>query len=79
LNTRNDIHNEFKIESGAIEEDFHQERIEVIEAENIVQVKDVQVYEMMDFEFIQRLQQPKRSFILRVYNKLLTNKEMPFL
>ena len=45
----------------------------MIESQNIVEVRDYQVYDIMDFEFIQRLQQPKRSFILRKYNKLLTN------
>lgn len=57
LNSRHDVENEFQIEGEAIEvkEDLHQERIEVIESQHIVEVRDVQVYEIMDFEFIQRL------------------------
>lgn len=45
---------------------------------SIVTVKDLQVFNFMDFEFIQKLQEPKRAFILRVYNKEMTAKdEMP--
>ena len=81
LHSRHDVENEFQIDGAAKDnkEDLLQERVEVIESQNIVEVRDYQVYDIMDFEFIQRLQQPKRSFILRKYNKLLTNQEMPYL
>jgi hypothetical protein len=69
---------EFKIDKDNI--DLHEERIDAVENQNIVTVRDAQVYELMDFEFLQKLKVPKRSFILRKYNKLLTqNQEMPFL
>ena len=43
-----------------------------------VKVKDLQVWRYMDFEFIQKLVEPKRSFILQVYNKEMTaNDQMP--
>jgi len=35
----------------------------------LIEVRDVQVYHYEDFEFIQKLHEPKRSFILRKYNK----------
>lgn len=39
---------------------------------------DLQRFNFMDFEFIQMLQEPRRTFILRVYNKDMTAKdEMP--
>lgn len=54
LHSRHDVENEFQIEGAAKEnkEDLHQERIEAIESQNIVEVRDYQVYDIMDFEFI---------------------------
>ena len=43
-----------------------------------VKVKDLQVWRYMDFEFIQKLQEPKRTFKIQVYNKEMTaNDQMP--
>ena len=54
LHSRHDVENEFQIEGAAKDnkEDLQQERIELIESQNIVEVRDYQVYNIMDFEFI---------------------------
>lgn len=41
---------------------------------------DTLSFNLMDFEFMQRLKQPRNSFILKVYNKENTNNEqMPYI
>ena len=54
MHSRHDVENEFQIEGAAkdTKEDLHQERLEAIESQNTIEVRDVQVYEIMDFEFI---------------------------
>ena len=42
-------------------------------ASSVVRVRDPQVYDLMDFEFIQKLQDPKTAFILKTYNKEMTD------
>jgi len=81
LESRKDQENQFNITSSAAdkEDDLNQERIDMLESMNEVQVRDVQQFSLQDFEFIQKLQQPKRSFILRLFNKQMTNQEMPYI
>lgn len=60
--------------------DVRLERLQEIEQKRYVKCTDVQRFNFMDFEFIQKLQEPKRAFKLQIYNKLLNIKgEMPFI
>ena len=56
-------------------EDLAQERIDLIQNETMVHVIDVQKFNLMDFEFIQRLQNPIRTFVLQSYNKTTKSVE----
>lgn len=79
IKSRKDKEKEFSVQKADGDQDINQERIDKLDSMNDVQVKDVQVYKFADFEFIQKLQSPKRSFILQIYNKNMTKDEMPYL
>ena len=53
----------------ADEEDVAQERLDKLNNETLVHVMDVQTFSLMDFEFLQRLQSPPRTFVIQAYNK----------
>jgi len=64
---------------GRDEDDDDEKHLEELSVPQI-EVRDVQMFFYQDFEFIQKLQEPKRSFILRTYNKLMTtNQDMPYI
>jgi hypothetical protein len=42
----------------------------------VIKVRDPQVYELMDFEFIQKLKESKNAFILKCYNKQMADGDM---
>ena len=50
--------------------DIEAKRIEELEAEQkLIFGHEKLCFELMDFEFIQKLKNPKRTFILMIYNK----------
>ena len=52
------------------QDDVEQERLDKINNETQVEVKDLQKYNLMDFEFLQKATENKqRTFVLQAYNK----------
>lgn len=78
LETAFDTENQFEVKRHDKEDagDVRLERLQEIEQKRFVQVSEVQRFNFMDFEFIQKLQEPKRTFKLQIYNKLMNLKDV---
>ena len=57
-----------KSNTNSVSDDITQERLDKINKTQEVKVCDVQFYHFFLFEFLQRMQKPKRSFIMSAYN-----------